>query len=129
MPQDKFATLNPPTRILKRAQYEAFAFSLVEGGVRVRNESHRNPADHEYDVTVSDGVPTDCECPAEAAFEHPCKHRVAIAVRPRILDLVETVQTVASTDIRPDPACPLTGSETSTDPSCDCAALPDHFPY
>lgn len=117
MSQDGFATLDPPNRILKRAQYEAFSFSLVDGGVRVRNESHHHPSNHEYRVTVSEGVPTDCECPAESAFEHPCKHRVAIAVRPRILDLVETVQAVANTDTRSAPACPLNGPETSTERS------------
>jgi hypothetical protein len=38
-------------------------------------------------------------------------------VRPRILDLVETVQAVANTDTRSAPACPLNGPETSTERS------------
>ena len=37
-----------PNRILKRAQYEAFAFAWVDGEVRVRNESHAEPSAHEY---------------------------------------------------------------------------------
>jgi len=50
-------SLEPTNRVLKRAQYEAFEFSLLDGDIRVRNESHQNPADHEYRVTVVDGVP------------------------------------------------------------------------
>jgi len=55
-------SLEPTNRVLKRAQYEAFEFSLLDGDIRVRNESHQNPADHEYRVTVVvDGVPAACE--------------------------------------------------------------------
>jgi len=53
-------SLEPTNRVLKRAQYEAFEFSLLDGDIRVRNESHQNPADHEYRVTVVDGVPAAC---------------------------------------------------------------------
>lgn len=128
MSQDRFATLDPPNRILKRAQYESFAFSLVEGGVCVRNESHQTPTDHEYRVTVSDGIPTRCECPADGVSDHPCKHRVAVAVRPRILELVDTMQAVADADDRSAPACPLNGPGAANNRTCDCAALPDDFP-
>jgi len=76
-------SLEPTNRVLKRAQYEAFEFSLLDGDVRVRNESHQNPADHEYRVTVVDGVPETCECPADTVSDGACKHRVAVAIRPK----------------------------------------------
>ncbi|QLH79827.1 SWIM zinc finger family protein [Halosimplex rubrum] len=74
-----------PTRVVKRAQYEAFEFSLVDDGVLVRNESHADPSDHEYLVTVADGLPTACTCPADDHYEGACKHRVAVAIRRPLL--------------------------------------------
>ncbi|ELZ28970.1 zinc finger SWIM domain protein [Halogeometricum pallidum JCM 14848] len=113
----------PTSRVLRRAQYEAFAFSVLDGDIRVRNESHENPANHEYLVTVVDGIPATCECPADAAYEGPCKHRVAIAIRPRILDLVARVQVIAD------------GGTTANDryepaesDQCDCEELNEGFP-
>ena len=73
------------TRVAKRAQYEAFEFTLVLEGIRVRNGSHANPEEHEYLVTVTGGVPETCTCPANARFEGACKHRVAVAIRTPIL--------------------------------------------
>ncbi len=95
MPQTILERLSPTNRVLKRAQYEALAFSLYDGDVLVRNESHLNPTDHEYRVTIVDGIPTTCECPADKRFEGPCKHRTAIAVRPTILDVATQMQLVA----------------------------------
>ena len=68
-------------RVRKRAEYEAFTFSLVPNGVLVRNESYADPANHEYAVQVTDGVPVACDCPADANFAEACKHRVAVAMR------------------------------------------------
>jgi len=65
MTQTAFERLGPTNRVLKRAQYEACAFSLYDGDVLIRNESHLNPADYEYCVTIVDGIPTACECPAD----------------------------------------------------------------
>jgi len=95
MTQTALERLSPTNRVLKRAQYEAFAFSLYDGDVLIRNESHLNPADHEYRVTIVDGIPTTCECPADKRFEGPCKHRTAIAIRPTILDVATQMQLVA----------------------------------
>jgi hypothetical protein len=81
-----------PTRILKRAQYEAFAFEWFDGDVLVRNESYADPDDHEYLVTVDGGRPIACTCPADARFDHPCKHRVAVAIRRPILEFVEAIE-------------------------------------
>ncbi|WP_083861975.1 SWIM zinc finger family protein [Halogeometricum pallidum] len=88
--------LSPTNRVLKRAQYEAFEFSLLNCDVQVRNENHQNPINHEYRVTIVSDVPAACECPADRAYDTPCKHRVTVAIRPRILDLVTKVQ--AATD-------------------------------
>ena len=83
-----------PTRILKRAQYEALTFAWLDGNVRVRNHSHAEPTNHEYVVTIDDGRPIACTCPADGRFDHPCKHRVAVAIRRPILEFV------AETDAR-----------------------------
>jgi len=95
-------SLEPTNRVLKRAQYEAFEFSLLDGDIRVRNESHQNPADHEYRVTVVDGVPAACECPADAVYDGVCKHRVAVAIRPQILDIVKKTQAITDSGVVTD---------------------------
>lgn len=95
MKQPPFAHLDPSNRVCKRAQYEAFAFSLQAGDVRVRNESHLDPAAHEYRVSVVDGLPVSCTCPADEGDDDPCKHRVAVAIRPTILDLAMAMQAVS----------------------------------
>jgi len=84
-----------PNRVLKRAQYEAFEFELLGSRVRVRNESYADPENHEYEVTVEDGVPMKCTCPADTRFDNPCKHRVGVAIRRPILEFVEEVQAVS----------------------------------
>lgn len=81
MPAHPLARLAVSTRVLKRAQYEAFEFELHDGALLVRNGSHPNPENHEYEVTVTDGVPTHCECPADQNYEGACKHRVAVTIR------------------------------------------------
>ena len=63
------------TRVAKRAQYEAFEFTITEVGVRVRNCSHEEPAEHEYVVSVADGLPTACECPAHDWIGGACRSR------------------------------------------------------
>ncbi len=92
MTQLPLERLRPKNRVLKRAQYEAFAFALFDGDVLVRNESHRNPSEHEYLVSIVDGIPVRCECPADDQFDGPCKHRTAVAIRPQILDVAMKMQ-------------------------------------
>jgi hypothetical protein len=82
-------------RILKRAQYEALRFSLIEGDIRVRNASHADPAAHEYRVRIEDGQPVACTCPFDARSSQACKHRVAVAIRPAIIKAATTMQTLA----------------------------------
>lgn len=82
-------------RVAKRAQYEAFAFSIAGDCVRVRNESHADPDDHEYLVTVDGTTPTRCTCPADEHFEGACKHRVAVAIRVPVREAASTAATRA----------------------------------
>ena len=111
-------------RVAKRAQYEAFEFSIVPEGVRVRNCSHEQPSEHEYVVTVREGHPTCCECPADQRFDGACKHRVAVAIRQPV------VEAVTSSQVRSDGGVP-SGDDDSVDDAddgCECADLPDEFP-
>ncbi|MDS0301181.1 SWIM zinc finger domain-containing protein [Halogeometricum sp. S1BR25-6] len=117
------ADFEPTSRVLKRAQYEAFAFSVLDGDIRVRNESHEKPADHEYLVTVVNSIPAACECPADATYEGPCKHRVAVAIRPRILDFATKVQVVADGGTRA-----TDHYEPAESAQCDCDELNEGFP-
>jgi hypothetical protein len=84
-------------RVLKRAQYEAFEFSLVDGDLRVRNASHADPAAHEYRVRIDDEHPVACTCPFDTRADTACKHRVAVAIRPTLLDAATTMQTLSDT--------------------------------
>jgi L-2-hydroxyglutarate oxidase LhgO len=76
-------------QVAKRAQYEAFEFSLTNQGVVVRNESYANPEKHEYAVRVDECVPVDYECPANQAYDRACKHGVAVAIRTPVLDAAQ----------------------------------------
>ena len=84
------------SRIRKRAQYEAFEFSLIPEGLLVRNASYADPESHEYRVTVENGVPSNCTCPADSRFEGACKHRVAAVIRRPVLAVVTQVQAVTN---------------------------------
>jgi len=75
------AALTFSSRVAKRAQYEQFDITPVGSDFRVRNESHANPAEHEYLVKMDGTVPIACTCPADERFDGACKHRVAIAIR------------------------------------------------
>ena len=109
-----------PNRVLKRAQYEAFEFELLDSRVRVRNESYADPENHEYEVTIEEGVPTACTCPADARFDNPCKHRVAVAIRRSILEFVEEVQVVADGGAHPEVE---NEDDEGSGPTCACSEL------
>ncbi len=127
MTQTALERLDPTNRVLKRAQYEAFEFSLCDGDVLVRNESHLRPTDHEYRVTVIDGIPTTCECPADEHFDGPCKHRTAVAIRSRILDVATQMQLVADGGITTERTLCKKENKTRVR-ECDCQYLSDDFP-
>jgi len=97
-PLDELSVSN---RVFKRAQYEAFEFELPDTDVRVRNASHADPADHEYLVSIEDGLPVDCTCPAETNYKGACKHRVAVAIRRPVLDFANDMQLLADGGTRP----------------------------
>jgi len=142
--------LQTTSRVIKRAQYEAFEFTIEGDGVLVRNASHANPDEHEYVVAIENGLPTECECPADANYDGACKHRVAVAIRRPILDAAVDRQIVADGGERvsageEDSAAPsaklsstssaeegvssdtLDDTTTNAD-SCDCDELPEEFP-
>ena len=74
----------------KRAVYEEFSFHDLGGGdVTVRNESHAERAEHEHTVHVVSGIPSDCTCKADTYHDGACKHRVAVALRPALLEAAE----------------------------------------
>ncbi|WP_158057940.1 SWIM zinc finger family protein [Halorussus halophilus] len=110
------------TRTAKRAQYEAFEFTVTTDGVEVRNTSHANPSAHEYLVTVHNGIPKQCGCPADAKYEGACKHRLAVAIRTPIL---EAATHRLATDGGVQTASPQDDSERPDD--CNCVAGSD-FP-
>jgi len=127
-----------PTRVAKRAQYEAFEFTVSSDGVIVRNGSHANPAEHEYLVAVEDGVPATCECPADTSYDGACKHRVAVAIRRPLLDAVgaaDSSQLVAAdggrvttpTDEKPSTG-PLQDERTTREEEEECSECIGEFP-
>lgn len=146
-PLDRLALTH---RTRKRAEYEAFTFVPTATGVRVRNESHADPDAHEYAVTVTDGVPTACTCPADAHGETACKHRVAVAIRPPVLRVATDPAAdpighdAAQVPVSDGPgresgaAVPTTATDGTDDdaaaadepapPDCDCDALGGAFP-
>ena len=122
MVENAFSQLEVTTRSVKRAQYEAFEFQILGDDVLVRNESHATPSEHEYRVTVTNGVPVACECPADERFDTACKHRIAVAIRTPVLDAVRTKQLAADGGVGVDER------EKEVPEDCDCAALSDDFP-
>ena len=91
--------LEPTQRTLRRAQYEAFEFELTKQGVLVRNASHANPEDHEYLVTIEDGLPHSCPCPADEHYQGACKHRVAVAIRTSVLEAARNAQRIRELEV------------------------------
>ena len=119
----------------RRAQIEPFTFTLVQGGVRVTNHRYEQPTNHSYVVTVADGVPVACECPADAHYDSACKHRLAVAIRTPVLQAATkraladggTRATDPTDDNRPTPDC--TDQPADDTPEwCDCSGLEDDFP-
>ncbi|WP_083252417.1 SWIM zinc finger family protein [Haladaptatus sp. W1] len=113
------------TRVAKRAQYEALEFSLTTRGVCVRNTSHANPTEHEYLVTVRDGIPIACECPADDCYDGACKHRVGVAIRTPLLQAAAEHAIVADggTQIENKPETHENDSDTDQPADCDCDGL------
>ena len=115
------ARLDFSTRVAKRAQYEAFEFTVGPDGVRVRNGSHANPGEHEYLVSVADGVPQSCTCPADARGDEACKHRVAVAIR-------VPVMAAATRQVAADGGTVVDEGEPAEDDDEECADCIGDFP-
>ncbi|MFC7070515.1 SWIM zinc finger family protein [Halobaculum lipolyticum] len=119
----------------RRAQIEPFTFSLVAEGVRVTNHRYEEPSNHSYVVTVTDGVPVTCECPADAHFNVTCKHRLAVAIRTPVL---QAATKKALADGGTQPANPgeedhnrgehLDEASGERPEWCECDGLEDGFP-
>ncbi len=133
------AQLEFSKRVAKRAQYEAFDISLCGSDILVRNESHANPANHEYTVTVEKGVPVSCSCPADSRFDGACKHRVAVAIRRSLLDTLAQIQDgnppIAGDGGIPHPATEseqmspaIETAETPNEDEQECATCLSDFP-
>ncbi|WP_435159036.1 SWIM zinc finger family protein [Haladaptatus sp. DFWS20] len=112
-------------RVAKRAQYEALEFSLETRGVLVRNTSHAKPTDHEYLVTVHDGIPIACECPADDRYDGACKHRVGVAIRTPLLQAATDHSLVADggTQIEKEAETHTDNSDSDQPADCDCNGL------
>jgi hypothetical protein len=118
--------LDVSSRVAKRAQYEAFEFSVVAEGVRVRNCSHAEPSEHEYLVRIDGGVPTQCACPADERFDGACKHRVAVAIRDPVLNAAVAASVATDGGTTEMQRRGKEGEEDDED--CDCADLRGEFP-
>ncbi|WP_458209883.1 SWIM zinc finger family protein [Haladaptatus sp. NG-SE-30] len=112
-------------RVVKRAQYEAHEFTVDTRGVRVRNASHANPDDHEYLVTIRDGIPVACECPADTHCDGACKHRVGVAIRTPLLKAAAEYSLVADGGTQPKDGYDHSGDgeDTGQTSDCECADL------
>jgi DNA-directed RNA polymerase subunit M/transcription elongation factor TFIIS len=77
-----------PTKSERRAEWEGFEFRVpVPGSVRVENVSYGEESnEHVYVVSVENGIPFDCTCPAWE-YHNPeggCKHMKAVENRPAV---------------------------------------------
>ncbi|MFC6764652.1 SWIM zinc finger family protein [Natrinema soli] len=96
----------------KRAQWEQFGFRVeAPGMVEVTNQSHENPAEHHYVVSI-DGVTEElmaCTCPHHTHRNAFCKHMAAVE---------------NATDDGTLDAFPSEDSEDVAEPEdCDCDGL------
>ena len=95
MSKSALEVLESDEQVEKRAQWEAFEFTVLgDGDVEVVNASHETPDGHTYTVHVEGGIPSDCTCPADTYQEGACKHRVAVAIRESVLEAASTDQPV-----------------------------------
>jgi hypothetical protein len=109
------AALEADETAQKRAQWKQFSFDVdAPGMVDVTNESHENPAAHQYTVSIDDVTEElmACTCPHHVHRTAFCKHMVAVenATDDGMLD-----------------AFPSEKEDDAEPNNCDCAGLGD-FP-
>jgi hypothetical protein len=130
MQKSLLEVLDADEQVEKRAQWEAFEFTVLgDGDVEVTNESHEDADDHTYIVHVESGIPSDCTCPAWEFQPGACKHQVAVGIREPVLEAATEDQPV-----RADGGT-ITLEEFGADDrdddrpeDCDCEELPGDFP-
>lgn len=120
--------LDADATVEKRASWEAFEFTILEGGdIEVVNTSHKKPEEHTYTVHVEGGIPFDCTCPAFEYQDGACKHMVSVAIREPLLEAVNAEPTVKADG-------GVTVEADGVDPSderpddCDCTPLMEDLP-
>ena len=127
-PSEVLDILDATSTIEKRASWEGFEFTILEGGkVEVVNKSYDAPEGHTYTVHVESGIPFSCTCPAFEYQDGPCKHMVAVAIREPILEAVSAKPT-AKTD--GGVTVEVEGSDHSDErrDDCDCSPLFEELP-
>jgi len=121
-------TLDATSTIEKRASWEGFEFTILEGGkVEVVNKSYDAPEGVTYTVYVEGGIPFSCTCTAFDYQDGSCKHMVAVAIREPVLKAVSAVSTLKTDG-------GVTVEEAESDHSdqrpedCDCTPLMEVLP-
>ena len=120
--------LDATSTIEKRASWEGFEFTILEGGrVEVVNRSYDAPEQHTYTVHVESGIPFSCACPAFEYQDGSCKHMVSVAIREPILEAVSaepTLKTDGGVTVK------VEGSDHSDErpDGCGCSPLFEELP-
>ena len=127
-PSEVLEILDATPTIEKRASWEGFEFTILEGGkVEVVNKSYDAPEGHTYTVHVEGGIPFSCSCPAFEYQDGSCKHMVAVAIREPVLEAVNAVSALKTDG-------GVTVEEAEGDHSnerpddCDCTPLMEGLP-
>lgn len=127
-PSEVLEVLDADATIEKRASWEGFEFTLLEGGrVEVVNGSYDEPEEHTYTVHVEGGIPFSCTCPAFEYQDGPCKHMVGVAIREPLLDAVSAEPTVKADGGVTVEAEEDNHSDERPD-ECDCSPLFEDLP-
>jgi hypothetical protein len=127
-PSEVVELLDADTTVEKRAQWEGFEFTILEGGnVEVVNGSHDEPEEHTYTVHVEGGIPAACTCPAWEYQDGACKHMVAIGIRESLLEAVSAEPTMKA-----DGGVTVEGDESDHSDQrpdeCNCTPFSEELP-
>lgn len=127
-PSEVFELLDADATVEKRAQWEGFEFTILEGDdVEVVNGSYDEPEEHTYTVHVEGGIPSDCTCPAFKYQDGACKHMVAVTIREPVLDAV-----TAEPTLKADGGVTVKAGESDhpnkRPDDCDCSPLFEDLP-
>jgi hypothetical protein len=127
-PSEVLELLDADSKSVKRAQWEAFEFTLLgDGDVEVVNTSHEEPDEHTYTVHVEGGIPSDCTCPAWEYQNGACKHMMSVAIREPLLEAVNAEPTVKADGGVTVEAGESDHSDKRPD-DCDCTPLMEDLP-